>query len=63
MPDMYGGDHAHTVQHGIRCVKLDPLIVLTVMGMATTRLGLGATRSTTYFEPFDIARQFQTLDP
>ena len=62
MPDMYGGDHAHTVQHGIRCVKMDPLIVLTVMGMATTRLGLGATRSTTYFEPFDTARLFQTLD-
>jgi FMN-dependent oxidoreductase (nitrilotriacetate monooxygenase family) len=62
MPDMYGGDHAHTVQHGIRCVKMDPLIVLMAMGMATTKLGLGATRSTTYFEPFDTARQFQTLD-
>src|SRR5919109_993818 len=23
MPDMYGRDHAHTVKHGIRCVKLD----------------------------------------
>src|SRR3546814_12108535 len=22
MPDMYGRDHAHTVKHGIRCVKL-----------------------------------------
>ena len=62
MPDMYGGDHAHTVQHGIRCVKMDPLTVLTVMGMATERLGLGATCSTTYFEPFDLARRFQTLD-
>jgi len=62
MPDMYGGDHAHTVQHGIRCVKMDPLTVLTVMGMATDRLGLGATCSTTYFNPFDLARRFQTLD-
>jgi FMN-dependent oxidoreductase (nitrilotriacetate monooxygenase family) len=62
MPDMYGGDHAHTVQHGIRCVKMDPLTVLTVMGMATSRLGLGATCSTTYFNPFDVARRFQTLD-
>ena len=24
MPDMYGGDHRHTVENGIRCVKLDP---------------------------------------
>ena len=62
MPDMYGGDHAHTVQHGIRCVKMDPVVVLTVMGMATQRLGLGATCSTTYFTPFDVARRFQTLD-
>ena len=62
MPDMYGRDHAHTVQHGIRCVKLDAVTVLTVMGMATRRLGLGATYSTTYYEPFHVARVFQTLD-
>ena len=35
MPDMYGGDHHHTVEHGIRCVKLDAVTVLTTMGMAT----------------------------
>src|SRR5687767_11115223 len=62
MPDMYGQDHAHTVQHGIRCVKLDAVTVLTVMGMATERLGLGATYSTTYYEPFHVARVFATLD-
>jgi FMN-dependent oxidoreductase (nitrilotriacetate monooxygenase family) len=62
MPDMYGRNHAHTVQHGIRCVKLDAVTVLTVMGMATERLGLGATYSTTYYEPFHVARLFQTLD-
>ena len=27
MPDRYGNDHAHTVEYGIRCVKMDPLIV------------------------------------
>src|SRR3954454_16223691 len=27
MPDRYGNDHAHTVEHGIRCVKLDPIVV------------------------------------
>ncbi|MGY3033283.1 FMN-dependent oxidoreductase (nitrilotriacetate monooxygenase family) [Bradyrhizobium sp. USDA 4354] len=62
MPDRYGNDHAHTVEYGIRCVKMDPLIVLTTMGMVTERLGLGATCSTTYFEPFDVARRFATLD-
>ena len=62
MPDRYGGDHAHTVANGIRCVKMDPITILTVMGMATERLGLGATCSTTYYEPFHVARVFQTLD-
>jgi len=62
MPDMYGRNHAHTVQHGIRCVKLDALTVLTVLGMATERLGLGATYSTSYYEPFHVARLFATLD-
>src|ERR1700719_5224336 len=62
MPDMYGRNHPHTVQHGIRCVKLDAVTVLTVMGMATERLGLGATYSTTYYEPFHVARVFATLD-
>jgi FMN-dependent oxidoreductase (nitrilotriacetate monooxygenase family) len=62
MPDLFGGDHAHTVTNGIRCVKMDPITILTVMGMATEQLGLGATCSTTYYEPFHVARVFATLD-
>ena len=44
MPDMYGRNHEHTVEHGIRCVKMDPVTVLTVMGMATSRLGSSRCR-------------------
>ena len=62
MPDTYGADHAHTVENGIRCVKMDPIACLMTMGAATTRLGLGATYSTTYYEPFHVARLFQTVD-
>ena len=62
MPDLFGGDHAQVVANGIRVVKMDPLTILTVMGMATQRLGLGSTMSTTYYEPFHAARVFQTLD-
>jgi alkanesulfonate monooxygenase SsuD/methylene tetrahydromethanopterin reductase-like flavin-dependent oxidoreductase (luciferase family) len=32
------------------------------MGMATQRLGLGATYSTTYYEPYHVARLFATMD-
>jgi FMN-dependent oxidoreductase (nitrilotriacetate monooxygenase family) len=62
MPDRLGNDHAHTVEYGIRCVKMDPVIVLTTMGMVTKELGLASTCSTTYYEPFDVARRFATLD-
>ena len=62
MPDRYGNDHRHTVEYGIRCVKMDPIVVLTTMGMVTEKLGLASTCSTTYYEPFDVARRFATLD-
>src|SRR5258708_39427345 len=62
MPDMYGHDQDHTVRHGIRCVKLDAVTELTVMGMATERLGLGAASSISYYEPLPVKRLFATPD-
>ena len=62
MPDIYGADHHATVENGIRPVKLDPTVVMMTMAAVTSRLGLGATYSTTYYEPFHVARLFATLD-
>jgi FMN-dependent oxidoreductase (nitrilotriacetate monooxygenase family) len=62
MPDIYGGNHELAVRHGIRSVKMDPTVVLMAMAAATRHLGLGATYSTTYYEPFHVARHFATLD-
>jgi FMN-dependent oxidoreductase (nitrilotriacetate monooxygenase family) len=62
MPDIYGRDHRDTVAHGIRAVKLDPIPIATAMALAAPGLGVGATCSTTYFEPFHVARVFATLD-
>jgi FMN-dependent oxidoreductase (nitrilotriacetate monooxygenase family) len=62
MPEYSGGNFADAVRYGIRCVKMDPIATLMPMAMATTRLGLGATMSTTYYEPFHVARMFATLD-
>jgi FMN-dependent oxidoreductase (nitrilotriacetate monooxygenase family) len=62
MPEFHGGRFAEAVAHGIRCVKMDPIACLMPMAMGTTRLGLGATYSTTYYHPFHVARLFQTLD-
>jgi FMN-dependent oxidoreductase (nitrilotriacetate monooxygenase family) len=62
IPDIYGNDHRETIRYGVRATKLDPTSVLMAMAMATSRLGLGATYSTTYYEPFHVARLFATLD-
>ena len=62
MPEIYGASSDLAVEHGIRAVKMDPTAVLMAMAMATTHLGLGATYSTTYYEPFHVARLFATLD-
>ena len=62
MPDRYGDDFAESVRHGIRVVKLDLIPLLTAMGLATRHLGVGGTYSTTYYEPFHVARVFSTLD-
>ena len=41
---------------------LEPLTTLGVLAGATCRIGLIATCSTTYTEPFNLARQFASLD-
>lgn len=41
---------------------LDPTIVLTAMASATSRIGLVGTVSTTYTEPYEVARRIATLD-
>ncbi len=43
-------------------LRLDPIIVLALLAGHTRHLGLAATISTSYFEPFQIARQLATLD-
>ncbi|NKQ51690.1 NtaA/DmoA family FMN-dependent monooxygenase [Amycolatopsis sp. K13G38] len=62
MPDIYDNSHELAVRHGIRSVKMDPTVVMTVMAMATRHLGVASTYSTTYYEPFHVARHFATLD-
>ena len=41
---------------------LEPITVLAALAVATSRIGLIATASTTYTEPFNLARQFASID-
>ncbi|QGG54921.1 LLM class flavin-dependent oxidoreductase [Paenibacillus sp. B01] len=41
---------------------MDPIALLSAISTATERIGLTATMSTTYNEPYNAARKFATLD-
>src|ERR1700722_5201562 len=45
-----------------KVVNFEPLTLLSALAAVTTRLGLVATCSATYSEPYTLARQFASLD-
>jgi FMN-dependent oxidoreductase (nitrilotriacetate monooxygenase family) len=60
--DVYGGDATAALSHAIQTPVTDPLLAVSAMAAATTRLGFGVTVSTTYEAPYLLARKFSTLD-
>ena len=56
-----GGDPA-ALAEAARCVRLEPLTLLAALAAVTTRLGLVSTATTTYNDPFSLARRFATID-
>ncbi|HTE36667.1 MAG TPA: LLM class flavin-dependent oxidoreductase, partial [Reyranella sp.] len=45
-----------------RTVKLEPTATLAALAMVTEHIGLVATATTTYNEPYNIARRFMSID-
>ena len=43
-------------------MKLDPVIILSALAAVTKNIGLTATLTTTYNEPFHVARKFSAID-
>jgi FMN-dependent oxidoreductase (nitrilotriacetate monooxygenase family) len=61
--DRYGSSHVTGIRHGDQdATRMDPLPILGALAAVTEHIGLGATRSTTYDAPYNIAREFATLD-
>ncbi|MEK5080560.1 LLM class flavin-dependent oxidoreductase [Solibacillus sp. FSL W7-1436] len=50
------------LSHPAEQVRFEPLTLLSVLSTVTKNIGLTATASTTYNEPFHIARKFSSLD-
>ncbi|WP_438484869.1 LLM class flavin-dependent oxidoreductase [Streptomyces sp. S186] len=58
-PSVFNDDDAG---YGSRVVVFEPMTLLSALAMKTTHLGLVATASTTYKEPYNMAREFASLD-
>lgn len=56
-----GGDPA-ALAEAARCVRLEPLTMLAGLAAVTSRVGLVSTATTTYNDPFSLARKFATID-
>lgn len=54
--------HADPRAHPSFIVRFEPTTMLAALATATTHIGLGATVSTTYSDPFSVARVFASLD-
>jgi alkanesulfonate monooxygenase SsuD/methylene tetrahydromethanopterin reductase-like flavin-dependent oxidoreductase (luciferase family) len=47
---------------GTDMVEMEPMTLLPALAMVTKHIGLVTTASTTYNEPYNLARRFATLD-
>ncbi|MBP0615082.1 LLM class flavin-dependent oxidoreductase [Jiella mangrovi] len=54
--------YADPAAHPSYTSRLEPLTMLSALATSTSRIGLGATASTTYGDPFTVARAFASLD-
>ncbi|MEV8539666.1 LLM class flavin-dependent oxidoreductase [Streptomyces sp. NPDC051572] len=62
VPRSLGDSFDPAVTWGTGTPRLDPIPVITLMAAATQHLGVAATVSTGYQEPFHVARGMATLD-
>jgi FMN-dependent oxidoreductase (nitrilotriacetate monooxygenase family) len=60
--DAYGGSFEAYLKHALMVPKHDPSPLAAIMSAATTKLGVVATMSTSFFPPFMLARLCTTLD-
>lgn len=60
--DVYQGRADAALRNGVQTPVDDPMLLVSAMAAATRHLGFGITVSTTYEQPYLLARKFTTLD-
>ena len=57
-----GTDDLETLSLTARIDRMDPIPILSAVSVFTKKLGLAATMTTTYLEPYNLARTMASLD-
>jgi FMN-dependent oxidoreductase (nitrilotriacetate monooxygenase family) len=58
----FGPDDANVWRRTAVSQRIEPITLLGALAAVTSRIGLVATATTTYLEPFHVARMFASLD-
>ena len=58
----FGPDDPEMWKRTTNAMRLEPLTLLGALSAVTTHIGLISTATTTYLDPFHVARMFATLD-
>jgi FMN-dependent oxidoreductase (nitrilotriacetate monooxygenase family) len=60
--DVYDDDRDVAIERAVQTPSNDPRFLVPAMAEVTDDLGFAITRSTTYNHPYELAREFSTLD-
>ncbi|KFL43980.1 5,10-methylene tetrahydromethanopterin reductase [Lysinibacillus sp. BF-4] len=60
--DVYQASNEAALAQAVQVPAHDPLLAVSAMAAATKRLGFAITASATYIPPYQLARQYSTLD-
>ena len=60
--DVYDDDRAPAIERAVQTPSNDPAYLVPAMAAVTEDLGFAITKSTSYTHPYQLAREFSTLD-
>jgi FMN-dependent oxidoreductase (nitrilotriacetate monooxygenase family) len=56
------GERTALARAATKSTRIDPLVLIAALAGATERIGIAATASTTYYEPYNLARLIASVD-
>lgn len=62
VPEVFGGSRDVYLEEALVAPKHDPVPLTVAVGAHTSRIGVAATMSTTFYSPFTLARLSSTVD-